>query len=172
MVGMTARKIPLDGERLFVAHYGNERTFGSPNSPTPRSNSDPMAAIVYGTGPRTRAASGLRPFRPSGHRLPSVAVRRRRAVWVLVILIALGSLLGAGSLAGAGQAGADPKATGTRAVGTPIVATVHVVQPGETLWTLARRLKPQGEIRPIVDRWQAEHGPGPLVPGDRLRLAV
>jgi hypothetical protein len=84
-------------------------------------------------------------------------------------IAALGLLLGAGSLAGAGQGGAErPHGAG----GTPIVATVHVVQPGDTLWGLARLVQPEGDVRPLVARWRAEHGPGPLVPGERLRLPV
>jgi hypothetical protein len=54
----------------------------------------------------------------------------------------------------------------------PIAARIHVVQPGDTLWSLARLLQPDGDVRPLVARLQAEHGPGPLVPGERLRLAV
>ena len=105
-------------------------------------------------------------LRAADRRPPSVAVRRRQAVWALVVLAALGSLLGVGSLAGAGQAPADPAAA------VPVASTTHVVQPGETLWSLARRLQPEGDVRPLVARLRAAHGGGPLVPGERLRLAV
>lgn len=125
-----------------------------------------MAAISLPRPSSPLARPRLLPPRPADRRPPSAAVRRRQAVWALVVLAALGSLLGAGSLAGAGQAPADPAAA------VPVASTTHVVQPGETLWTLARRLQPEGDVRPLVARLRAAHGGGPLVPGERLRLAV
>ncbi len=141
-----------------------------------------MAAIAASpTSPGSAGAS--LPLRlpsgwPMGRTQPSAAVRGRRAVVALVAVAALGPLLGAGSLAGAGQA-PRPMAPGTASVGataTPAAAAsasaVHVVEPGETLWTLARRLQPQGDVRPLVARLQVASGGGPLVPGQRLSLAV
>jgi nucleoid-associated protein YgaU len=119
-----------------------------------------------------RAQGLVLPARPPARRQPSVTVRRRRAALALVAFAAIGALLGAGSLAGAGQAAAERNALPDPAVAVPVAATVHVVQPGDTLWTLARRLQPEGDVRPLVARLRAEHGPGPLVPGQRLRLAV
>jgi hypothetical protein len=49
-------------------------------------------------------------------------------------------------------------------------AVVHVVQPGETFWSIARRLQPTGDIRPLVDKLAAAHGPGLLQAGDRIAL--
>ena len=127
-----------------------------------------MAAIClpHASGPPARAR--LLPPLPVDHRPPSAAVHRRRAVSALLALAALGTLLGAGSLAGAGQA----PVTTPAARPVPVVATTHVVQPGDTLWTLARRLQPEGDVRPLVARLRAAHGGGPLLPGQRLRLAV
>jgi hypothetical protein len=66
-------------------------------------------------------------------------------------------------LAGAGQ----PPTPG-RPHATPVA--FHVVQPGETLWGIARRLQPSGDIRPLVDRLAAAHGRGPLVAGESLAV--
>ena len=37
--------------------------------------------------------------------------------------------------------------------------------PGDTIWTIARRAQPDGDVRPLVDRLVAAHGSGPLHPG-------
>jgi LysM domain len=44
--------------------------------------------------------------------------------------------------------------------------TRHVVQPGDTLWSIAERLEPGRDPRPIVDELTAARGDGPLVPGE------
>ena len=102
---------------------------------------------------------------PTGRRQPSAAVRRWRAVLVLSAIAVCGTLLGAGSLAGAGQA--TELSAPAEAV-TP--APIHVVQPGDTLWSVARGLQPDGDVRPLVARLRVASGGGPLVPGQRLRL--
>ncbi len=106
---------------------------------------------------------------PTGRRQPSAAVRRWRAVLVLSAIAVCGTLLGAGSLAGAGQATElSPSAISQAAAPSP--APVHIVQPGDTLWSVARGLQPDGDVRPLVARLRASSGGGPLVPGQRLRL--
>ncbi len=102
---------------------------------------------------------------PTGRRQPSAAVRRWRAVLVLSAIAVCGTLLGAGSLAGAGQA-TEPPAPAEAVT----LAPIHVVQPGDTLWSVARGLQPDGDVRPLVARLRAVSGGGPLVPGQRLRL--
>ena len=102
---------------------------------------------------------------PTGRRQPSAAVRRWRAVLVLSAIAVCGTLLGAGSLAGAGQA-TEPPAPAEAVSPAPI----HVVQPGDTLWSVARGLQPDGDVRPLVARLRVASGGGPLVPGQRLRL--
>ena len=61
-------------------------------------------------------------------------------------------------------------APGGGAVSTvgPSNGPVVVVQAGDTLWGIARRLAPGGDVRPVVDRLAAAHGTGPLQPGERL----
>ena len=144
--------------------------------PSARPASFPIRGpLVAGRPPLRRAARTqdlVLPARPPGRRQPSVTVRRRRAALALVAFASIGALLGAGSLAGAGQAAAERNVLPDPAAAVPVVATIHVVQPGDTLWSVARRLQPEGDVRPLVARLRAEHGPGPLVPGQRLRLAV
>ncbi|HWC11485.1 MAG TPA: LysM domain-containing protein, partial [Acidimicrobiales bacterium] len=47
-------------------------------------------------------------------------------------------------------------------------ATVVEVAPGDTLWTIARRLQPDGDPRPLVDRLAAANGGAVIRAGDRL----
>lgn len=48
---------------------------------------------------------------------------------------------------------------------------VIVVQPGDTLSTIARRMAPRGDITPLVAKLSDLHGPGPLMPGDRIDVS-
>ncbi len=53
--------------------------------------------------------------------------------------------------------------------GEPTV--VYVVQPGDTLWGIARRADPGADPRPLVDRLTTANDlRGTLHAGDRLRL--
>jgi hypothetical protein len=45
-----------------------------------------------------------------------------------------------------------------------------VVQPGDSAWSIARRLQPTGDIRPLVDRLVERTGGGVLRAGERLDL--
>jgi LysM repeat protein len=49
-------------------------------------------------------------------------------------------------------------------------ASVHVVQPGETLWSIARQLQPTGDVRPLVRKLLASVGSPDLVVGQRVTL--
>ena len=62
---------------------------------------------------------------------------------------------------------------GPTSVGAParLAATrVWVVQPGDTVWGIARRLQPQGDIRSLVDQLSRQLGGRPLEVGQRLVL--
>ena len=139
-----------------------------------------MAAIVHphpagrpNRPPLVLVGPDDRPPRPASQprRAPSrrVAYRRRRLVAV-VALVALALIvqlavhtasawLGGGSLA----ASEPPSATAA-------ASSVHVVQPGDTLWTLARRAQPTGDVRPLVGRLSAAQDGRALRPGQRIVL--
>ncbi len=46
----------------------------------------------------------------------------------------------------------------------------YVVQPGDTLWSIASGFEPGADPRPLVDRLSAQIGGGTLVPGESLLL--
>jgi nucleoid-associated protein YgaU len=101
-------------------------------------------------------------------RRAELAVMRRRALVVGVVvalLLALGLLLGRGG----GQPSALP-AHGTSDAVLPVADRAYVVQPGDTLWQIARALQPDGDVRPLVAQLQrARHG-APLRVGERITL--
>lgn len=106
---------------------------------------------------------------PAPHPLTAVfGVRPHRVVLGLIIalLVVVGGALAIGHGALASLAPAVPAATAAApAVGA---AQTVVVQPGDTLWSIARRLQPSGDVRPMVDRLAATYGTAILQPGDRL----
>jgi hypothetical protein len=48
---------------------------------------------------------------------------------------------------------------------------VVVVQPGDTLWAIARRIQPTGDVRPLVDELAHRAGGAAVVSGQRLDLS-
>ena len=158
---------PLDTEHVFVADW-RERT--GVRSFATLEEEDPVVAIA--THPAALRAFPSRPpsGRPANRSHPSAAGRRLRPAVAILAVAAAGTLLGAGSLAGAEQA-TEPRPPEPAVQGPPAAAS-HVVQPGDTLWTLARRLQPEGDVRPLVARLRAATGGGALAPGQRIPLAV
>jgi nucleoid-associated protein YgaU len=45
---------------------------------------------------------------------------------------------------------------------------VHVVTPGDTLWTIARSVQPTGDVRPLVQQLAAVRHGAPLQTGERI----
>ncbi len=94
-------------------------------------------------------------------RRASLAVRRRRtlcaAVAVLVVALAL-PLSGTGGHSHA--TGSAPAETGA--------GTSYTVQPGDTLWSIAERVDPTADPRPLVARLAAQTGSESVVPGERI----
>jgi Tfp pilus assembly protein FimV len=85
--------------------------------------------------------------------------RRRRFA---AVAIGIGAVLAAGH-AGAALGGTSLAAPGAR----PRVVT-HVVQPGDTLWSVAKDLAPGEDPRPVVDALSQARDGAPLVPGEPL----
>jgi hypothetical protein len=96
---------------------------------------------------------------------PAPVVRRRRAVAVLVLVavIVLASLA-IGRVA-AVLGGAPASVPGHR-----VGPFSYVVQPGDTLWAIARRLQPEGDVRPLVGALSDSNGGAELQVGQRLTI--
>jgi LysM repeat protein len=100
-----------------------------------------------------------------------VAVLAASVVWTLW---GVAGRLGSGPLAAPGpnQAAAIRISSGAPIAIAPADASVYVVQPGDTLWQIARSWQPQGEVRSLVDRLARELHGRPLQPGDRIVFPV
>jgi LysM repeat protein len=48
--------------------------------------------------------------------------------------------------------------------------SLYIVQPGDTLWSIAERLDPGSDPRPVVTQLQEQVGSDTVQPGERLRL--
>jgi LysM repeat protein len=105
-----------------------------------------------------------------GGRSPArrAATFRRRRLAVLVVAVAVGLLavLGALTVVHAAQGLVQPSAPAVS--GVPAAAHTVVVQPGDTLWTIAERLPHHGDVRALVDRLAARNGGSQIHPGQRL----
>jgi len=120
---------------------------------------------------RCRAQAPAGPHRsavaPPGHVGARPAVRRTALVGAFAVLLATCAVWVQG---GGGRAGSDPlTAPGTGRTVT-VAAHVWVVQPGDTLWAIARRLDPNGDVRPLVDALSREVHGRPLQVGQQIVL--
>jgi hypothetical protein len=127
-----------------------------------------------GLGPRGRVVAG---------RLPAALYWQRRLMVVvgLVAIVVAAYLLvaavGAGRAAVVQTAGSEPvpgAATNPSTDATSAVpaspGAVYVVRPGDTLWSIARRIQPNGDLRALVDRLSERAGGGPLRAEQRIPL--
>jgi hypothetical protein len=108
------------------------------------------------------------PVRPRPRRLPDRAtrVRRRRLVVLVAAVVLAFALAGAAQLVSGVASVEDPPRP------EPIPGSEYVVQPGDTLWSIAARLAPDDDPRAVVDALRAANGGADLQVGDRLDLDV
>jgi hypothetical protein len=105
-------------------------------------------------------------------RAMSPRVRRRRCQLATVAMLGLlvtlvWALWGVVGWLGSGPLAA-PESVPTRLA--PAAAVTYVVQPGDTLRTIARATHPKGDIRPVVDGLAAQTHRHPLQVGDHILL--
>ncbi len=93
----------------------------------------------------------------------SPAVRRRRTLVAFtgLLLIGLGLPLGG--------AGGNSHAAGSALAGNGRPAE-YTVQPGDSLWSIAERVDPTADPRPLVARLASQTGSESVVPGERISL--
>jgi len=113
-------------------------------------------------GPRSAAPRHLQALPASAvpHRSPLRVLLAGLGLAVLVAFAAMGVVpfLGADAAASTPASTADISSTPEPVVAAapvsvpPAPAEVVVVQAGDSLWTIARRLQPKGDLRHLVDR--------------------
>ncbi len=106
----------------------------------------------------TAPSPGVR--RPVAPRVSRATFRRRRLVALLGV-VAVVFMVGRAGAALGGESLATP--------GRAPSVTRYVVQPGDTLWSVAHRLSPQSDPREVIDTLTRVRGNGPLMPGEELR---
>lgn len=125
------------------------------------------ATVPPGSGqpprPHLRVLDGGRA--PAARARRTTFLRRRLVAALLVVALAAAVHL----LAGAALAGIAGGGSPSAAAGATSPATV-VVQPGDTLWSIAAAAAPGTDVRVTVDRIAELNGRGPLVVGQRLTL--
>jgi hypothetical protein len=93
---------------------------------------------------------------------PAVLRRRWAAVGLLAAMV-LGLALPVSALGG------TPVSAGNAPA--PLVAhTFYTVRPGDTLWSIATRLDPSGDPRPLVTQLATETGSDTVLVGERVWL--
>jgi hypothetical protein len=143
--------------------------------PVPEPARIPLTVIPGG---RQAARAYARQARPRVRAVHPAVYRRRRLGALLLIaslvVVAYLAVTGLGVVLGTGSASATahPTATASESVVPAAVAParVYVVQPGDTLWSIARRLHPSGDVRRLVDELSSRAGGGSLQAGQRLSL--
>ncbi len=109
-----------------------------------------------------RAPSG------AGDELPRQIVRRpgRRSVAIYRRRRVAAAVLGMAFLAMAGKAGAALGGFPLAAPERHPAEVRYVVQPGDSLWSIAQRLEPGQDPRPVVDELSQSRGGEALTPGE------
>ncbi len=129
------------------------------------------AALLFPGGPSLPVRPHLRlldaeervgPSRALRRRVPP-AVRRHRSLFAC-----MGALLVVLALPLSGTGG-HSHAAGSALAGSG-GASAYTVKPGDTLWSIASRVDPAGDPRPLVSRLAAQVGSDTVVPGERLVL--
>lgn len=120
--------------------------------PGPGSPARPALRVVHGGRAPARLAQ------------QAIYRRRRLAALAFLVLTTVVVLLLANAVLARSAGGGTP----TPVAGTS--AAVHVVEPGDTLWSIARELDPSADVRLVVDRLAELNGGAPLQVGQRLQL--
>jgi hypothetical protein len=131
----------------------------------------PRAPAHHGPRPPLRLVAGGkgRPLLPS----PATRFRRRRLMALLAVTILVAAIVLLANAAVAGIVGGGDAAPIADATAQPAAAVgvVYVVQPGDTLWTIAAQIAPGADRRATVDKLVHLNGTAALEVGDRLRLS-
>jgi LysM repeat protein len=83
------------------------------------------------------------------------------AASMVILMVVAAMAISSGALAGLAPAPTGPAAAASD-------GTTVTVEPGDTLWSIARRVQPNGDVRPLVDQLVAAQGGEVLLPGQQI----
>jgi hypothetical protein len=146
--------IPLAAQRpgLRVIDAGGDARFAQ---------GDPVEG--HGDGAPTLVVVPDRTWSTRTRRRVSPEVRQRRTLLAVAGLLLLALALPLGGTGGNSHAAGSALAGN----GHPVA---YVVQPGDSLWSIAQRVNPSGDPRPLVAKLAAQVGSDTVVPGERVVL--
>jgi hypothetical protein len=127
--------------------------------PSPRGDDLDGDHVVASPRP-TLVDTGHRPAGPAVRRT-STAVRRRRTLLAAMGLLLIGLALPLSGTGGRSHATGSALAE----TGKPVVYTVR---PGDTLWSIAERVHPSADPRPLVAELAARTGSDTVTPGETV----
>lgn len=119
--------------------------------------------------------SALRaPTMPHSARRPSLSVYRRRRLVAMFVVVSLSFLAWSGLRQLADTSGGAPLSTAGRSAQAAepqlIARSAVVVRQGDTLWAIARRMQPTGDVRPLVSELIDTYGGRTLQVGQTIQL--
>ncbi len=129
-----------------------------------------MAAVMT----TSRGITGFRvdpTIRPRPRASAATYRRRRVAAVVLALAIVVGAAQAGGALGDSPLAvsGRRPASSASAsASGSASGTTRYVVEPGDSLWSIAEELAPGEDPRPVVDALADARGDAPLIPGETI----
>ncbi len=108
----------------------------------------------------------------SARRRPSEAVYRRRRLVALFCIVSFAFLAWSGLRQLADTSGDGPLTVAGRSATAPqlIGRSKAIVQPGDTLWSIARRVQPSGDVRPLISVLIDTYGGQPLQVGETIEM--
>ena len=110
----------------------------------------------------------------TGIRRQTQAIYWRRRITCLTLLVGLLSMMSsAAGLSNSDRSAERPEARTLieSAAGESLAAgQIVIVKPGDTLWSIARKMQPTGDVRPLVDRIATLNNGHALIAGQALLL--
>ena len=126
-------------------------------SPARTSPTRTRLVVVATTAPGRLGVAGASRAAP-----PRAVFRRRRLAALAALALSLLACKAVLALSLSGASSAPPGRM------TVVAERTYVVQPGDTIWGIARAAQPRGDVRPLVDRLAAERRGRPLRVGERI----
>lgn len=127
--------------------------------------------------PVLRLVPGGRGRRVATSSRPSAAAYRRRRVFAALVALTVAGLVIVAVLAvsafvgGLSAVPVDPTSSAAVVDAAPISSSSYVVKSGDTVWAIAHKLQPEGDVRPLVDELAARVGSTGLQAGQRIDLS-